>query len=65
MRWFIYDQGERVRVKRGRFPMAPDLVGREGLVVEIDRYKPGRYGVVLSSETAMREFAEDELERVA
>lgn len=65
MRWFIYDQGERVRVKRGLFPMAPDLIGREGLVVEIDPYKPGRYAVVLSSETERREFAEDELERVA
>ena len=65
MRWFIYDQGERVRVKRGRFPMAPHLIGREGLVVEIDPYKAGRYAVVLSSETELREFAEDELESVA
>ena len=58
----IYPQGSRVRVRRGRFPMDAGLVGRTGLVVEIDDHRPGRYGVVLDGEDGIREFAEDELE---
>ena len=65
MRWFIYEQGQAVRVRRGAFPMDPELVGRHGLVVEIDPYRPGRYGVVLNEEDRQREFSEDELEPVA
>lgn len=61
----IFLQGARVRVKRGRFPMDPDLTGREGLVVEMDDHRPQRYGVVLDGEETLRDFAEDELEAVA
>lgn len=60
----IYPQGTRIRVKRGRFPMDPELVGRTGLVVQVDDHRPRRYGVVLDDEEAVRGFAEDELEPV-
>ena len=55
-------QGTRVRVRRGRYPLDPRFVGRTGLVVETDDYRPERYGVVLDEETEQREFNEDELE---
>ncbi len=64
MKAFLYPDGTRVRIKRGRFPLAPDLVGREGVVVELDDYRPSRYGVILDGESQIREFAEDELEPV-
>lgn len=64
MRWFVYEQGQRVRVRRGSFPMDASVIGRDGLVVDVDPYRPGRYGVVLTGEDAVREFAEDELESV-
>ncbi len=51
-------------MKRGRFPIDPALVGREGLVVFLDDYRPGRYGVVLDGDEQRRDFAEDELERI-
>jgi hypothetical protein len=55
-------QGTRVRVRRGRYPLDPSVIGRTGLVVETDDYRPDRYGVVLDEETGQREFNEDELE---
>ena len=51
-----------MRVRRGRFPMDPALVGRTGLIVETDDYRAHRYGVVLDEESSEREFIEDELE---
>jgi hypothetical protein len=63
VRDFIFPQGTRVRVKQGSFPLDRQLVGREGLILHIDPYKPGRYGVLLDGESDTREFAEDELER--
>ena len=56
--------GTRVCIKRGGFPIEPSLLGREGLVVFLDDYRPGRYGVVLDGEQGRRDFAEDELEPV-
>ena len=61
----IYLQGTRVRVRRGRFPIDPAFLGRTGLIVETDDYRPQRYGVVLDEESAQREFNEDELEPLA
>ena len=58
----VYAQGTRVRVRRGRYPIDPRLMGRTGLIVQTDDYRPGRYGVVLDEETEQREFNEDELE---
>lgn len=60
----IFPQGTRVRVKRGRFPMDSTLVGRTGLVVQVDDHRPERFGVVLDGEEEVRDFAEDELEVV-
>ena len=65
MRTFVFPQGTRVRIRRGRFPMAADLVNREGTVVFLDDYRPGRYGVVLDGEEDRRDFSEDELERLS
>lgn len=65
MRTFLYTQGTRVRVRPGPFPIDPGSVGREGVVVEIDEYRPGRYGVTLDGETEIRDFAEEELEPLA
>ena len=62
LRTFLYPMGTRVRVKRGGFPIDPGLIAREGLVVFLDDYRPGRYGVVLDGERDRRDFAEDELE---
>lgn len=57
-------QGTRIRVKRGRFPMDPDLVGRTGMVLATKDHRPGKYGVVLDEEDRVRDFAEDELEKL-
>ena len=57
-----FAQGVRVRVKRGRLPMDAALLGRTGLVVETDDYRPTHYGIVLDEETELRELAEDEIE---
>ncbi len=62
MRALLYPQGARVQVKRGSFPLAWDLIGRTGVVVETGEYRPGRYGVVLDAETEVRDFSEEELE---
>jgi hypothetical protein len=59
---YRFSQGTRVRVRRGRFPMDPTLIGRAGMVVGTDDYRPQRYGVVLDDEVEVRELAEDELE---
>jgi hypothetical protein len=44
--------------------MDPDLLGRTGVVVELDDYRTRRYGVVLDGETAVRDLHEGELEPV-
>lgn len=62
MRTFRYTPGTRVRIVRGPFPLDPTLLGRTGLVVETDEYRPARYGVQLDGETAVRDLHEDELE---
>ena len=64
MKTFRYTPGTRVRVRRGSFPMDPTLVDRTGLIVEIDEYRPQRYGVVLDGETEVRDFVEEELQPV-
>lgn len=64
IRTYRYPQGTRVRVRRGRYPLDPRLVGRTGLVVETDDYRPHRLGVVLDDESEQREFDESELEPI-
>lgn len=62
MHTHLYASGTPVRVRRGRFPLDRRLVGREGMIVDVDAYRPGRYAVQLDDEDDMRDFAEDELE---
>ena len=62
IRTYMFSPGTRVRVKRGRYPMDPALIGRIGLIRETDDYRPQRFGVVLDEETEVRDFHEDELE---
>ncbi len=64
MKAFLFPEGTRVEVKQGAFPMAADLLGRTGVVVELDDHRPGRYGVILDQETEVRDFSEDELEPI-
>ena len=61
----VYPQGTRVRVRRAAYPLDPRLIGKTGLIVETDDYRPQRYGVVLDGESAQREFDQDELEPLA
>lgn len=61
MQTFRYPVGSRIEVRRGSFPMDPELIGRRGLIVEVDEYRQGRYGVQLDGEEKLRDFAEDEL----
>jgi len=61
MQTFRYAPGTRVEVRRGSFPIDRKLLGRRGLVVEVDEYRQGRYGVQLDDEERVRDFAEDEL----
>jgi hypothetical protein len=62
---YRFSQGTRVRVRRGHFPMDAALIGRTGLIVGTDDYRPQRYGVVLDEEDEVRELAEDEIEPLA
>jgi hypothetical protein len=62
MKAFLYAPGTRVTVVRGPFPVNPSLLGRSGVVVETDEYRPQRYGVQLDDESRVRDFHEDELE---
>jgi hypothetical protein len=58
----VFPQGTRIRVKRGRFPMAPELIGREGLVIRHNRIVRDQVGVQLDGEEQIRTFTDQELE---
>lgn len=60
----LHPQGARIRVRPGRLPMNPRLVGRTGTVVALDVYQPGKYGVVLDGDDDVVQLVEDELERL-
>jgi hypothetical protein len=59
-----FPQGTRIRVRKGRFPMAADLVGRTGLVLRHDPSVADKVGVQLDGESRVRTFTDDELEAV-
>jgi len=59
-----FPQGTRVRVRKGRFPMAIALVGRTGLVLRHDGFVADKVGVQLDGEDEVRTFTDDELEAV-
>ena len=65
MRTFLFGPRTRVRIRRGRFPLDSALVGRAGVIVELDDVRPLRYIVVLDGELDPREFDEEELEPVS
>jgi len=58
---FIHPPGTRIRLRRGRNPIDAAVLGQTGLVVHVDDYRPGYYGVTLDGESEIRVFAEDEL----
>ncbi|HSH45609.1 MAG TPA: hypothetical protein VK966_07120 [Longimicrobiales bacterium] len=60
----ILPVGARVRVRRGRFPIDPQLPGRVGTVVINSQYRAKEVGVVLDGESEMRMFSPGELEAV-
>lgn len=62
MKAVLYPQGTRVRIRRGPFPMNPELLGRTGTVVRVSDHRPDSYGVILDHESRVREFDEKELE---
>lgn len=55
--------GTRVRVHRGRVPIDPALIGREGLVLRHDPSIPTKVGVQLDGEAQIHTFNDDELAR--
>jgi hypothetical protein len=61
----VVPAGARVRVRRGKLPVDPALLGRTGIVVEASEYRPQSYGVALDGETTVRVFATEELEVLA
>ena len=54
--------GARVKVRRGRFPMDPGLLGRTGTVVENSQYYAHKVSVTLDGDPEVRVFAPGELE---
>ena len=61
----VLPHGTRIRVKRGRFPSDPSLVGREGMVVEHSQYSPHKINVSLDGDPQIHTFAPDEVELVS
>jgi len=57
----LIQQGTRVRVQRGKLPLAPTEVGRVGTVVEASVYYAHRYGVLLDGEKELRYYTPEEL----
>jgi hypothetical protein len=58
----IIQPGTRVRLRRGRFPTDPALVGREGVVVFTSQYEANRVDVALDGDAEIRTFPPEELE---
>ncbi|MEJ2187062.1 MAG: hypothetical protein P8Z36_14190 [Gemmatimonadota bacterium] len=58
----LLQQGTRVKIRRAEMPLESGVVGRTGMVVDSDPYRPNRYGVILNGETQVRYFAPQELE---
>lgn len=60
--WAPVPEGTRVRIKRGRFPVDPTLLGRSGTVVTASEYHTQSVGVALDNSMEVRYFTPDELE---
>lgn len=61
----VLPRGTRVKVRRGRFPTDPAVVGREGIVVEHSQYYPHKIEVSLDGDPSIHTFAPDEVEIVS
>ncbi|HWV58672.1 MAG TPA: hypothetical protein VNZ57_14545 [Longimicrobiales bacterium] len=57
----LIPQGTRVRVQRGKLPLAPGEIGRVGTVVDASEYSAHRYGVLLDGELELRYYTPEEL----
>jgi hypothetical protein len=58
----VIPEGTRVRIRRGRLPLDPAVIGRSGIVADASEYHAYRYGVLLDGTQEQRYFAPDELE---
>jgi len=58
-----FQQGTRVRIQRGSFPLDAAIVGRTGMVLDHDRANPHKVHVQLDGEEPLRTFMDFELER--
>jgi hypothetical protein len=60
--WAPVPEGTRVRIKQGRFPQDPTLLGRTGTVVSASEYHMQSVAVALDGTTDVRYFTPEELE---
>ena len=60
----LLQEGARVRIRRGEFPLDSAVIGRTGTVVEANEYQAHRYGVLLDGDNETRFFTRGELEVV-
>lgn len=58
----LLQEGTRVKIRRADMPLESGIIGRTGMVVDSDPYRPHRYGVILDGEAQVRYFAPRELE---
>ncbi len=61
----VLPRGARVKIERGRAPANPELLGREGVVVEHSQYYPNKVTVSLDGDPELHTFAPDEIELVS
>jgi hypothetical protein len=64
MRAFLRPQGARLKTGKGTTLMAMDLIGKTGVVVDLDDCRPGRDGVALDSKARNRSFVESDPESI-
>lgn len=58
----VVPEGARVRVRRGRYPVQPDLLGRTGTVIRASEYAVHLCHVVLDGDQSIHAFSPHELE---
>lgn len=58
----LIQEGARVRVRRGTFPLDAAVIGQKGTIVEADKYQAHRYGVLIDGEAEVRYLTRAELE---
>lgn len=57
----LYPPGTRIMVRRAGLPLDPALVGRTGVVVMSDEYRPNAYTVLLDGDKEARVLARNEV----